>query len=122
MGSPMCNFPSANPIVYKLIIIEPMARKILCDRSTASLRLPVEQIDKADRCARALVESVKQKYFLQTVQLAILAGSDRDDPCAIHEVTTPRSTAPKGHGFFACSDISETDLSVEQRSTLLKIL
>ncbi len=108
--------------VYKLVIIDPGNKRILCVPHTTGVHLPVMRISPFVRRARALTKEIAQYYRLGTIQLAILSSDNGGVAYAVHQLLDQQLDVSAQHLFLPLSDISEKDLPASPRATIQALL
>jgi hypothetical protein len=112
---PQCN-------EYRLVLIDAQSMQILTIASRTDLLLPRETIPAYTRVAKALTESIKQKYGFDTMQLALIQGTEGQSHCSVHEIMNLRESASQSVQFTELHEIAASEFAGDERDTVLKIM
>jgi hypothetical protein len=104
----------------RLVIIDACSLQILTSNAHCILPRTIAPADS--RIAEALTETIRRRFGLCTIQLALLSAQTESSSCAVFEIVRRMHTVPEIHSFRDLDAISSQELTEQERAQILRIL
>lgn len=114
--------PTSEMLTFRLILIDPASMGLLAIQGNHESLLPRESVQVGRRIAQALTESIRQRFGLCVIQLAVLWKSTLPTGCAVYEILERRSNTETPFHFEAFENFSASDLTEEERHTVARLM
>jgi hypothetical protein len=107
-------------IECRLVIIDACSLQILALHARSILPRAIAPADS--RIAETLTETIRRRFGLCTIQLALLGAQTESSSCAVFEIVGRMPTLPGTHSFRGLDRISSQELTEQERVQILRIL
>ena len=104
----------------RLVIIDACSLQILTLHARWILPRTIAPADS--RIAEALTETIRQRFGLCTIQLALLGAQTESSYCAVFEIVRRTHTVPGSHSFRDLDAICPQELTEQERAQVQRIL